>query len=197
MWNWHGELLFFTRMYFSCVEPDVKFSFFLIVKTSITKTNTWKNEPLKKREMSLCSKHLQFIFFLWLNLKQVLINKHLGKWAFQWECSSSKKKHFNRLYPPTNKNKKFISGIFFFLHIWNKVNIFIFSLWLKSKGVVQQETVLKMSHIVIVFLFKKEHFTQLYTRTRKKHRKISPFFFRRLFSYLEWGENVLIKTSVT
>lgn len=117
MWNWHGELLFFTRMYFSCVEPDVKFSFFLIVKTSITKTNTWKNEPLKKREMSLCSKHLQFIFFLWLNLKQVLINKHLGKWAFQWECSSSKKKHFNRLYPPTNKNKKFISGDFFFSYL--------------------------------------------------------------------------------
>lgn len=113
------------------------------------------------------------------------INKQtLGKMSLSVRMFLFKKETFQSALPTYKQKYKIYFRRFFFFHIWNKVNIFIFSLWLKSKGVVQQETFLKMSHIVIVFLFKKESFTQLYPPTRK-NRKISPFFFRRLFSYLE------------
>lgn len=109
------------------------------------------------------------------------INKQtLGKMSLSVRMFLFKKETFQSALPTYKQKYKIYFRRFFFFHIWNKVNI-IFSLWLKSKRVLQQETFLKMSHIVIVFLFKKEHFTQLYTGTRKKHRKISPLFFQETF----------------
>lgn len=109
------------------------------------------------------------------------INKQtLGKMSLSVRMFLFKKETFQSALPTYKQKYKIYFRRFFFFHIWNKVNI-IFSLWLKSKRVLQQETFLKMSHIVMVFLFKKESFTQLYTRTRKKHRKISPLFFQETF----------------
>lgn len=150
----------------------------------------------KKRNVTLFQTPTIY-FFLMIKFKTSINKQTLGKMSLSVRMFLFKKETFQSALPTYKQKYKIYFRRFFFFHIWNKVNIFIFSLWLKSKRVLQQETFLKMSHIVMVFLFKKESFTQLYTGTRKKHRKISTFFFRRLFSYLEWGENLLIKTSVT